>query len=246
MSFLDKLITLSHSQMDMFIRCPKLHHYVYVEKVKGSPSPEMEFGSYVHDRIECELLDVPVRVLSRPVDKVLAETLAKRAVEFARDREFSHGGKLLFAVEQMIDVGWFKGIIDLMGTDKEGKTHVIDWKTTRRTYTGHDIVSSDQLTAYAYLVLEKYKVLPDLVHFVTLSKVSGDLDDFAAHRSKKEVEEWERKARQIYAQVKKKVNWKVPDSCYKYNRQCAFYHRCWENIDECFSITDLPRIGGRK
>ena len=211
---------LSHSQINRYLTCPEQYRLHYVEKLRPRiESAAMVFGALVH----VALADF-FRGGANPVDTFLREWGNLKSVALRYNTRGSwddlreKGGKLLrrflaeelakiqqvHSVEKKFDLTItsvelpFVGIVDLIAT-VHGQTTIVDFKTAASDYEDHEVILSDQLTAYwladptadrvAYCVLTKTKEPMIQWHFAKrgatdlqefLTKVRLVLDDIAA------------------------------------------------------------------
>jgi putative RecB family exonuclease len=164
---------LSHSRIDRYLRCPEQYRLYYIEKVRARlPSANLIFGQIQH-RALAELFEKgldPIEVFASEWNRAREDNLdygAKQSWESLNER-----GQLLlekFVREQFSEIGLVKGveqdfrldiegldlpfigIIDLV-TEKDGITSVVDFKTAGSAYAGHEVMMSDQLSAYQLAV----------------------------------------------------------------------------------------------
>ena len=219
---------LSYSQVSTFERCPKMWYYLYVKKLTLPTDPNMEFGKKIHAAIQKYLLSSDDDSWGQKAKKYLDK--------------FSITD---YQIEQELLFGNFHGILDVVGKDKQGNIHVVDWKTSRIEYTEHDVVTSLQLTAYADLTLKCFGKLPKLVHYGVFDKNSGFFAGYASSRKEEDVVEWDRRVEVTAKLMEIEYNVRNPLSCYSYNRKCHFYSKCWSKDSGFEGGLELPKIGGK-
>lgn len=160
---------LSHSRINRYLHCPEQYRLYYVENFRPrSSSANLIFGQVVHQALahffQTQLDPVKYFLESWQGAKQLELTYSQRdsweklqvsgqglLTKFLAD-EFP---KLhdIRAVEQRFEIEVtsldvpFVGVIDLMA-DLDKKRTVVDFKTSGTSYEEHEVVLSDQLTAY--------------------------------------------------------------------------------------------------
>jgi CRISPR/Cas system-associated exonuclease Cas4 (RecB family) len=170
---------LSHSRINRYLTCPAQYRFYYVEqlrpKVRGSG---LVFGAVIH----LALADL-FKNGTDPVSSFLSRWEEVNGVELRyKEREswesLKEKGKKLIehflknelpkiravrAVEKQFDLVIaslslpFIGAVDLVA-EINGGTVVIDFKTAASAYDDHEVVLSDQLTAYSLAEPEATKV----------------------------------------------------------------------------------------
>jgi hypothetical protein len=108
----------------------------------------------------------------------------------------------------------------------------VDWKTTSTVYGAHDIVTSEQLTNYAWLYWKLENVLPECVAFVTLNKKTGGADAYHAKRSLEDVLAWEEKVTFTATRMAAGEQWRNPDACNSQWGKCYYYDLCWSRAGQ--------------
>jgi len=165
----DGMRFLSHSKMGKYLLCPEQYRLYYIERLRPRvPSANLVFGTTIHHALG-RLFQAgadPVRVFAelwepfRSVDleygaraswgsllacgeKLLADF---RETEFPKLSEVS-GVETPFKLEiTSLDVP-FVGIVDLVAR-LDGRKTLVDFKTSASAYQPHEVVLSDQLSAY--------------------------------------------------------------------------------------------------
>ena len=160
---------LSFSSINRYLTCPEQYRLYYVDKLRPRiESAAMVFGALVH----VALADF-FRGGANPVDTFLREWENLKSVELRYTKRESwddlqeKGAKLLqrFLVEELPKIQQvhsvekkfdltitsvelpFVGIVDLIAT-VDGQTTIVDFKTAASDYEDHEVILSDQLTAY--------------------------------------------------------------------------------------------------
>ena len=160
---------LSHSQANRYLTCPEQYRLYYLERLR----PKREAASLVFGKIIHEALAKLVQEGTDPVatfqdawdctDEMDLRFAFREKPETLRER----GTILLqkFVAEELPKIGTvhgseqsfklsitnldlpFVGIVDLVA-DLDSKRTVIDFKTASAAYQEHEVMLSDQLTAY--------------------------------------------------------------------------------------------------
>ncbi|MBU2177704.1 MAG: PD-(D/E)XK nuclease family protein, partial [Gammaproteobacteria bacterium] len=192
-------LVLSYSQIDLFEKCPKLWEYLYVEGRTLPSDPNLEFGKAVHYAIAQALKDDAYEhdpyFVEHPASQPLVKVMVENAVNHIHDLKFISGieiEKMMPDKEYVESVG-FRGIIDVLGIDTDGDFHVFDWKTSSRDYSSHDVMTSHQLTAYAYLLYITKGMIPRTVRFCVLDKNFGHLTEYISDRWNTDIDVWANK-----------------------------------------------------
>lgn len=160
---------LSHSRLSRYLHCPEQYRLYYIENLRPKHvSANLAFGQAVHDAL-AELF----RTGSDPVKRFQEQWLMALDMELdygARDswEKLKTTGEILLAkfaaeelpklsevgaIEKVFELGIsnldlpFVGIIDLVANFGGNRT-VIDFKTAAQVYEAHEVILSDQLSAY--------------------------------------------------------------------------------------------------
>jgi CRISPR/Cas system-associated exonuclease Cas4 (RecB family) len=160
---------LSHSRISRYLLCPEQYRLYYVEKLRPRVySSSLVFGQVVHQALAAffrtgvepvasfaaiwkEVGQVELRYAQRESWEKLNETGRALLAKFVAE-ELSRIGKV-GATEKPFELAIsaieepFIGVIDLVA-EVDGKRTVTDFKTSGSTYAEHEVVLSDQLTAY--------------------------------------------------------------------------------------------------
>lgn len=160
---------LSHSRISRYLHCPEQYRLYYVERLRPKvPPSSLVFGKTVHAALAGHLAhgEDPVALFEGAwgVQHEVELTYSKRE---SWDKLRDVGSALLErfvtnhrpridnvrAVEEhfTLNVSGFPvpliGIVDLVA-DLDGRRTVVDFKTSGSTLRSHEVVLSDQLTAY--------------------------------------------------------------------------------------------------
>jgi CRISPR/Cas system-associated exonuclease Cas4 (RecB family) len=161
---------LSHSRINRYLTCPEQYRLYYIERLRPRiDSASLVFGTVIHVAI-ADLF----RTGEDPVSHFYRdwETLKQVQLRYSKRESWedfdSKGGKLLqqfleveapkirrtFGVERKFELRVtalnrpFIGSIDLVA-QMENRITVVDFKTSGSDYEDHEVVLSDQLTAYS-------------------------------------------------------------------------------------------------
>jgi hypothetical protein len=166
--------------------------------------------------------------------EILALKLVKAGWDLVWDKsigDFSFKLPMAYEVERWLSVKMpefsFVGKTDLIGKRQPNRIAIVDWKTTSTVYGTHDIVTSEQLTNYAWLYWKLENVLPECVAFVTLNKKTGGADAYHAKRSLEDVLAWEEKVTFTATRMAAGEQWRNPDACVSRWGKCYHYNLCW-------------------
>lgn len=168
---------LSHTQINMYRRCPKQFEFRYVKGIKRAPTSALVLGSSVHRGIEHNYISKYKKKKAAPMDEVMdayADLFdkSKGGADFEGKKPSTvkdvgyqmvqaHYTNLAPTVqpislpEQEFNIRMpgvtksIKGFMDVRAITKAGKT-IIDNKTAGRKKSDIEVVTDDQLTMYAY------------------------------------------------------------------------------------------------
>jgi len=256
---------LSYSQVNLYQTCPELYRLKYIDPPPGVEKKPVAFqyGSDVHEMLASIWARKKKHIpdFSYMYNPQEAEDTALSLVEAGKEALFNNKAdcgwgipivldpdavkdNIGLGVELEIKTDGFRGIIDLLGWSTDGRLWVIDWKTTSKSYTPHEIISSDQLTCYAWLTKKQFGRIPDFVAYVTLNKKTKKAKVWADSRSPQQLMDWQRKVESVRDGITRKHFWKNPCGCVNEWGQCDFYHLCWP-VEQTKRIgQELPRFGG--
>lgn len=160
---------LSHSRISRYLLCPEQYRLHYIEGLRPRKEPaSLVFGRAIHESLEQlfranenpverfqELWDaareLDVSYSSKESWESLRE-IGTALLEGFVSRHFTRIGKV-HAVEERFELAItalgvnLVGIIDLVA-ELDGSPTLIDFKTAGASYSSHEAVLSDQLTAY--------------------------------------------------------------------------------------------------
>ena len=160
---------LSHSRINRYLLCPEKYRLYYIERLRPvMPSASLVFGQVIHQSVAA-LLQKQADPLTYFQDtwgmlekinlaykereswdklKVCGEGLLKKFVtdELPKIRNVRAVEKPFELAITSLDLP-FVGIIDLKA-DVSGKATVVDFKTAGSAFDPHEVILSDQLSAY--------------------------------------------------------------------------------------------------
>lgn len=240
---------LSYSQVATFQRCPMLWYLSAVQKIEIPPSPALQFGVKVHEMLANHFLGKPICLESSQTDS--SGFSSALAFEFLSkvDAELESLGVDLSKrrwVEEKIDIGDFTGVVDFIGLSQSGQEAiVIDWKTTSVPYDYHQILTSDQLTCYAWLVREGLGIKPRYVCYVTFDKKTRRLNSYIGNRDDEDISSYLKKVEAIRKAMTLPI-WKNADSCQGKYGLCDYYKICWRVAIPAAKPCGLSGLGSVK
>lgn len=160
---------LSHSRVNRYLHCPEQYRLYYVENLRPrAPAASLVFGQVLHQALahlfhekgdahrffleawrDIQRMDLTygskdtwdglLRTGKNLLTKFVEEELPKIGAVHASERAFTLD---ITSLEVP-----FVGVIDLVA-DVESKRTVVDFKTSASAYKEHEVLMSDQLTAY--------------------------------------------------------------------------------------------------
>jgi hypothetical protein len=198
---------ISFSELKEWVSCPWKHKLNYIEKIRIFKGNEFTaFGTSLHTVCEhlVENKDINAKKLFQeeflknlqsikkddPEIEFKSELINKMRIQGEKITEFVvpslkkyFGTFELIKVEEQLYVPIegeqynFKGFIDLVIKDKEGKYHIIDWKTCSWGWDSRkrtDKMITYQLTLYKYFWCQKHDIDPMDVetHFALLKRTA--------------------------------------------------------------------------
>ena len=214
---------VSYSELKNWSVCAFYHKLTYIDKIKLFKGNEhTAFGNAVHDTCENMLLNENLEAKEYFLDKYkkVLKKLAddnydfnKKLVLEMKDQGLNllpqikpalkeHFGKYkVFSTEEKLfeDISYedykFKGYVDLVLKTKDGKYHVIDWKTCSWGWgfrKKNDKMVTYQLTYYKHFFAKKHNIDPENVetHFALLKRTAKkeNVEFFKVTSGKKKTE----------------------------------------------------------
>ncbi len=160
---------LSHSRINRYLHCPEQYRLYYVENLRPkAPGANLVFGQIVHHALAILFngQGEPISFFTTAWDEVRSVDLTY-AHRDTWDKLNSKGQLLLEkflseGLQRLQNIGASEkvfrlhvtgfdipivGVIDLIA-DLDGKRTVLDFKTSGSAYEDHEVILSDQLTAY--------------------------------------------------------------------------------------------------
>jgi len=198
---------ISFSEIKYWNKCPFYHKLVYVDKLKGFEGNEhTAFGSAIHSTCEKllvennfeplgyfkeqfleELLKVPNREnfnrklisdMKGQGESLLPDILEATKEYFGEYEVSSVEEKLFEPIKEFLQEEYnFKGYIDIVFKTKDGKYHIVDWKTCSWGWDARrrsDPMTTYQLTLYKHFFALKNNIDPKNIetHFALLKRTA--------------------------------------------------------------------------
>lgn len=160
---------LSHARVSRYLHCPEQYRLYYIERLRRRrPDAGLVFGTVIHQALaalfqtgqdpveafaaawaEVEMTDLTYgeRESWGKLDQIGRALLKRFCEEELAKLTDIEGSEQLFTVAVTTIGVPFTGVIDLVAK-LEGKRTVTDFKTAAASYGPHEVVLSDQLTAY--------------------------------------------------------------------------------------------------
>ena len=237
---------VSHSQLDMWQRCPRQWQYRYVEGIKSPPSGALVVGHCYHKSLEVNFSlkrvtfeDLPVEdcldVYSTEWDKRLSE-------EEAVDWEGKPSGKVkdegyslvrTYIIDQAPQVQpvefeeWYvsdvAGVKFVMRIDMINDVGVVlDHKTSKRSYNQDDVDKDMQASAAAFSLDRAI-----LFHnHVAIKTARPRIQVVKTVRTREDIEWWLDTASGIVLQMKSGIAPPRPLGWWCSPQYCGYYERC--------------------
>lgn len=160
--------SLSHSRINRYLTCPEQYRLHYIERLRPRhESANLVFGATIHLAIASFFRsgDDPARVFAAEWENLTGVELqfsSRDSWESLRDKGqklckafVSEAAKIeaVLAIEQRFELAVstvpapFIGYLDLVARIGGRKT-IVDFKTASSAYEDHEVILSDQLTAY--------------------------------------------------------------------------------------------------
>jgi RecB family exonuclease len=209
-------LRLSFSRVDTYRTCPLKYRFGYVDRLPARPSPDLSWGSSVHEALRTwwdqKLPQAPpVEVLLKALydgwddtgfagmDREDKIAWYRHAQDVLRRHHARHARTFVPAVacEQWfeLDLGddvTVVGSIDHVARTPAGGLGIIDWKTNRRARPREYVKGSLQLAVYALATVELWGVEPEWVALdfvvpgVRVTVSRDEIDTGAAGRTMRE------------------------------------------------------------
>lgn len=229
--------TLSYSQMNTYLRCPKLWWLKYVQKNWPPVKPQpLCFGIAFHagaemmintwDGGEAALEDGLSRFefeYALGKDKgpdletwvPVGTTLLTNLYQFLHSIEFEP-----IAAEVPCRQKGFRGLIDCHAY-VDGKKFLIDWKTASRPWPRSRVEEDDQLTAYGWMVPGEWEGLA----YCVVNKNSGEVYWYPTKRSQERIDQFVERMNRIRELMggQKHEGKYTKKACMAYNHKCDMW-----------------------
>ena len=231
---------LSFSRMDKYLHCPEQYRLYYLENLRPRiPSASLAFGQTIHQalaflfstggdpvdffgKVWGEAKGIDLHFSARESWEKLSgigESLLEKFLtdELPRLTEIQASEKSFELSLTNLEVP-FIGVIDLIAR-RDGKTTVVDFKTSASAYAEHEVAMSDQLTAYHLAVPEADRAA--LMVFVKTKEPR--IDWYVSKRSGPDLAEFVGKAGFIASEIQAGHFFKRPGKWCSY---CDFLPVC--------------------
>ena len=245
---------VSYSEIKVWNECPHKHKLQYVDKIDGfKGNLHTAFGTAIHSVCEHGLLDENLDREKHFLDEFAKEliSLKEKDVEidmtlheqmmgqyepivssfrdeldnYFEDCEVISTEEKLYEDMEGHDLK-FKGFIDLVVKTRDGKYHILDWKTTSWGWNSRkksDKIVNYQLTLYKYFWAQKHGIPLDMVetHFGLLKRTAkkNNTEIFRVTSGPTKVRNALTFLEKAVINIKRKLVIKNRLSC----RGCAFY-----------------------
>ena len=196
---------VSYSEIKLWHECPRKHKLQYIDKLDGfKGNLHTAFGTAIHSVCEHGLLDEnldrgkhfleefakevaslkekEVEIESKLYEQMMGQyepivsSFRDELDNYFEDCEVISTEEKLYEDMEGHDLK-FKGFIDLVVKTRDGKYHILDWKTTSWGWNSRkksDKIVNYQLTLYKYFWAQKHGIPLDMVetHFGLLKRTA--------------------------------------------------------------------------
>ena len=196
---------VSYSEIKLWHECPRKHKLQYIDKIDGfKGNLHTAFGTAIHSVCEHGLLDEnldrgkhfleefakevaslkekEVEIESKLYEQMMGQyepivsSFRDELDNYFEDCEVISTEEKLYEDMEGHDLK-FKGFVDLVVKTKDGKYHILDWKTTSWGWNSRrksDKIVNYQLTLYKYFWAQKHGIPLDMVetHFGLLKRTA--------------------------------------------------------------------------
>ena len=245
---------VSYSEIKLWHECPRKHKLQYIDKIDGfKGNLHTAFGTAMHSVCEHGLLDENLDRGKHFLEEFAKEVASLKAKEveiepklyeqmvgqyepivssfrdeldnYFEDCEVISTEEKLYEDMEGHDLK-FKGFIDLVVKTKDGKYHILDWKTTSWGWNARrkaDKIVNYQLTLYKVFWAKKHGIPLDMVetHFGLLKRTAkkDNTEIFRVTSGPTKVRNALTFLEKAVINIKRKLDIKNRLSC----RGCAFY-----------------------
>jgi len=237
---------VSHSQIEMYLRCPKQWEYRYVEGLKVPPSGALIEGRCYHEALERNFkqkivtqadmsLDDCLDAFSLAWDSTLIEEefinwgekspglIKDEGVRLVREYRLAISPSVLPLKVEELYVSEVAGVKFVCIVDLEDMSlAVIDHKTSARKYIQDDVDKSLQASAAAF-VLNRGIVF---YNHVAVKTKAPQIQIIKTYRTRSDIDWWAAMAAMVVAQMRTGISPPRPTGWWCSERFCGFYDRC--------------------
>jgi Holliday junction resolvase RusA-like endonuclease len=238
-------LKLSFSRIDLYSRCPQLWYNTYIKHITTPQSPEAAYGVKIHNALKeywetglegaYKTLSDLSNFASPHNSTYIAQKLIREGLEGLRELSVRIDKPL---PELHIDYPDFQGYFDLLIDDT-----IIDYKVVNSYYDLHKLITSEQLTCYAWLHYRQFGYLPRAIAFVNLNKWTGQRYVLSTTRTLEDIQVWEEKVKAVRSAMEKQIHYKEPKGCFiTKDIKCYFYIECWNPSQDIYLSQLLPNL----
>ena len=245
---------VSYSEIKLWHECPRKHKLQYIDKIDGfKGNLHTAFGTAIHSVCEHGLLDEnldrgkhfleefakevaslkekEVEIESKLYEQMMGQyepivsSFRDELDNYFEDCEVISTEEKLYEDMEGHDLK-FKGFIDLVVKTRDGKYHILDWKTTSWGWNSRkksDKIVNYQLTLYKYFWAQKHGIPLDMVetHFGLLKRTAkkNNTEIFRVTSGPTKVRNALTFLEKAVINIKRKLTIKNRLSC----KGCAFY-----------------------
>lgn len=228
-------IKLSFSRIDTYATCPELWRQRYLLHQKAPWSLDASYGVIVHKALK-EYWEIGFEGVDSVIvnenweyfqnkekDILIAQSLTRKGITSLREMGINSNRLHCLSPELHLDYQDFQGYFDLLIDDC-----IVDWKIVNSNYDTHKLLTSEQLTCYAWLYWRQFGCLPKKVAYVNLNKWTGEAKVLSTTKTMEDIKYWERKVNAIRNLMEREIFYKEPKGCIvAKDTYCQFYDQCW-------------------
>jgi hypothetical protein len=245
---------ISYSEMKIWSECPHRHKLQYIDKLEGfNGNLHTAFGTAMHSVCEHTLLDPELdkekhflEVFGKEIEKLatkgvpieeelyqamltqhqaISESFQGALDEYFEDCEVISMEEKLYEDIEHLDKK-FKGFIDLVVKTKDGKYHILDWKTCGWGWDARkkaDKIVNYQIVLYKYFWAKKHGIPLENIetHFGLLKRTAkkNNTEIFRVTSGNRKTQNATKLVERAIINIKKGVTLKNRLSC----KYCPFY-----------------------